>query len=133
MSTQWWAVDLFYWRKIAFHCGVSFYHTVKWISSTHTCIPSPWDLPPTSSLPPSHPLGHHRTLSWAPYAIQPLPTGDLFNTWWCVYVSPYLPMHLTFPFSPCPHVHSLCLRLYCCPALAVDFWQICNKMPWRKT
>ena len=27
--------------------------------------------------PPSHPLGHHRALSWAPSAIQQLPTSDL--------------------------------------------------------
>ena len=27
------------------------------------------------------PIGHHRTLSWAPYAIQQLPTSYLFYTW----------------------------------------------------
>ena len=131
MSTQWWAVDLFYWSKIAFQCGVSFYHTMKGISSMHAYVPSPLDLAPTSSPPPSHPLGHHGTLSWAPCAMQPLPTSYLFNTRCCIYVSP-LPIHLTFPFSPCPQC-SFSMCLYCCSALAVDFWQICNKMLWRKT
>ena len=31
-------------------------------------------------------LGHHRALSWAPCAIQQLPTSSLFHTWQCTHV-----------------------------------------------
>ena len=56
--------------------------------------------------PPSHstPLGHQRALSWAPHAMQLLPTSSLFYTWECVYVNPILPVCLTLPFLP-PRVH----------------------------
>ena len=47
------------------------------------------------SPPPPHPtpLGHHRALSWAPCAIQQVPTSYLFYTWEWAYVKPNLPIH----------------------------------------
>ena len=53
-----------------------------WISRKFTCRPSLFSLP-------SHPhpasWGHHKGLSWAPCAIQRLPTSYLFYMWWSVY------------------------------------------------
>ena len=42
-------------------------------------VPPLLDLPPTPTLP-TH-LGYHRTLSWAPCAIQQVPTRYLFYRW----------------------------------------------------
>ena len=53
---------------------------VQW-SESAICIPkSP---PSWTSHPPPHPthLGHHRAPSWAPCAIQQVPTSYLFHTW----------------------------------------------------
>ena len=41
---------------------------------------------------PSH-LGHHRVLSGIPCAVQPVLISYGFYTWWCIYVSPNLPIH----------------------------------------
>ena len=68
----------FYWRKIALQDCVSFCCTMKWISCMYTYVPSLLALPP--SLSPPH-LGHHRAPSWAPCAIQQVPTSHLFYTW----------------------------------------------------
>ena len=55
-------------------------------SLVYTYILSLLDLLPTPgshlTLPPHpSPLGHHRALSWAPCAVQHLPTSYLFNMW----------------------------------------------------
>ena len=41
---------------------------------------------------PSH-LCHHRVLSGIPCAVQPVLISNGFYTWWCIYVSPNLPIH----------------------------------------
>ena len=62
------SVRLFFnWNIITFQHCVSFYCAVKQISYVCKYIPSLLDLPPTTSHP-AH-VGHHRTPSWAPYAI----------------------------------------------------------------
>ena len=59
--------------------------------------------------PPSHPapypahLSHHRAPSWAPCAIQQVPTG-LFYTWECIDVNPNLPICSPVPFPHCVHM-----------------------------
>ena len=65
------------WSPIALQCFVSFCCTTVWISyiyiyNTHTHI-----FPP-SWVSPSTLLRHPRAPSWAPYAIQQLPTSYLF-------------------------------------------------------
>ena len=100
---------------VALHCCVSFSCTAKWISlyqGIYAYIPSVLSL----LLPPSHPLGHHRALSWAPCAIQQLPTSYPFYIWYCIYVNSSLPVHPTFSFTRCPQVCSLCRHLYSCCA-----------------
>ena len=83
----------------------------------YTSIPSLLDLPPTP--PPHYLLGHHRAPSWAPCAIQPLPTSYLFCTWQYIYnyVNGTLSnCHtLSLPIL-CPQVCSLYLCFYSCPA-----------------
>ena len=51
---------------------------MKWISYMHTYIPSLFDLPPLLPHRPPH-LGHHRAPSWAPCAIQQVPTSYLLE------------------------------------------------------
>ena len=86
------------------------------IGNIYIYIPSLLDLPPT-------PLCHHRTQSWAPCAIQQLPTSYLFNTWWCIYVSPDLaiPPTLSFPTLRLALVPSVYWILLCsippCPTM----------------
>ena len=78
--------------------------------------PLPLGLP--SYLPP-HPVSliAHRTASWAPCAIQQVPTSCQFYIWQCMYINPKLPVHPTTPSSPpCPPICSLHLCLYSCPA-----------------
>ena len=96
---------------------VSFCYTMKWISYMYTYIPYLLNLPPTSNPHPTH-LGHHRAPSWAPCALQQVPTSYLFYTRLCIYVNPNLPMHPT-PLSP-PRVHMFILYIcVCIPALQI--------------
>ena len=69
---------IFNWRMIASQCCVGFCCIITWISRKYTYIPSLLNLP---SSPPIPPLGRHRALSWAPCAIQQVPTSCLFYTW----------------------------------------------------
>ena len=59
----------FNWGTVALQHYVSFCCTTKWIGRMYTYTPSLLSLSPNPS--PSHPThpGHHRTQSWAPYAI----------------------------------------------------------------
>ena len=67
-------------------------------------IPFLLNLTPT---PHPTPLGHHRAPSWAPCAIQLLPTSCLFYIWKCVYVNATLSIHPTLPFPHCAHISVL--------------------------
>ena len=85
---------------------VIFCCATKWISYMYTYIPSLLDLP--STLHPT-PLGDYRAWSWASCAIQQLPTSCLFYTWWCICVSPNLPIHLiSYLLLPYLQVYSVC-------------------------
>ena len=80
---------------------------------THTHISPPsWA---SSSTPHLTALGRHRAPGWAPSVTQQLPTGS--STHGSVHI-PMLLFNPSHPFFPplCPQVHSLCLRLYSCPA-----------------
>ena len=78
-----------------------------------------YPLPPGSpSHPQPHPtpLGHHRAPSWAPCAMQELPTSFYFthgSVYMSIPISHFIPPS---PFPPCPKVHSLHLCLYSYPA-----------------
>ena len=77
---------------------------MKWISYMYTYIPSLLDLPPTPH--PTH-LGQHRAQSWAPCALQQVPTSYLFYTGQCTYVNPSVPIHLPPPAPRCVHTSVL--------------------------
>ena len=106
----------------ALQCCVSFYCTVKWISYMYTYIPSVLDLRPTT------PVSPHRAASWAPTAVNQLPTSQLSYTRQCYMSVPISQLILLSPSPPalCPQVHSLCLCLYSCPATG----SICT-VSWR--
>ena len=77
----------------------------------------PLDSPP--SVPsPCHPLGHHRASSWAPCAIQQIPTSALFYTQQCVYVSVNLLIRCT-PFPALCVDTSILYICVCIPALQI--------------
>ena len=110
--------QFFFFRIIALQCYVSFCCTTAWFSNTCTCIPSL----PSSRPPHPTPLGQrrapgHRRAHIAPCAICSFPPAISFP---CdsVSVSVLLPQFtlLSPPHHTCPHVHSLCLHLYSCPA-----------------
>ena len=79
-----------------------------------------YPLPPgLPSCPPPHPvpLIAHRTASWAPCAIHQVPTSYGFYIQQCKYINPKLLAHPTTPSPPPrPHICSLPLCLYSCPA-----------------
>ena len=79
--------------------NVSFCCTMKWISSKYTYIASLLHLPSLPGTP--SPLGHHRAQSWAPCAIEQLPTSCLFYTWQCRYVKANLPIIPPSASLPC--------------------------------
>ena len=83
--------SLFLYWSIITSCCVRFRCGMKWISHMYTYMPSLLDPHPT-------PLGHHRAPSWTPCVTEQLPTSYLFYTWWCIYVSPNLPICLTLHF-----------------------------------
>ena len=82
----------------------------------------PLDLP--SQLPLLHhtPLGHHITSSWAPWAIQQLPTSYLFYTWYIsVLVSQFIPSS-PFPFYALKsilYVYIFILALQICQSVPI--------------
>ena len=78
----------FNWKIKALQGCVGFCCTEMWLSHKFTCSPSLFSLP---SHPHPAPWGHHKGLSWAPCAIQWLPTSYLFYTWWSVYEKTNIP------------------------------------------
>ena len=101
----------FNWNMLALQCYVSFFCTAKWINHVYTYILSLLNLPP---IPPCPPLGHHRTMCWAPCAIQQVPAICFTNGG--VYVSVLL-FQFVHPLLPplCSQVCSVGLCLYSCP------------------
>ena len=123
-----WFKKIFYWNIITLQGYISFCCTTKWTSyiCIHISPPSCTSLlQPCSTL-----LGPHRAPDWAPCAIQHLPTTYLFYTWSYISVGPSLPFIPPFPSPPLgPHVHSLCLCLYSCPAnLEKWYWKVFFKL-----
>lgn len=93
-----------YWSMFGLWCCVTFCYTTKGISHLCTCIPSLWDI----SL--SHPIGHHRP----PCAVQQLPTC-LTHRSVQILLFQLAPPSPSLPRRP-PHICSLHLHLYACPA-----------------
>ena len=91
---------------------------MNWISCIDTYIPSLLNLPPSLPSPPSHPSSHHRAPSWAPCAVQQVPTCYLFYIRQCAYIEPHLPFILPLllpqePVSKCLFPTSVSLFLPC--------------------
>lgn len=68
------------WRIIVLQYCVSFCCTRKWIRYMYTYILSLLNFPPTPYLCPIH-LGLYRAPSWAPCAVEQVPTSCLSYTW----------------------------------------------------
>ena len=93
-------------HTVSLQGSVSFCGTVKWVSCMDTRTPSLLNLPPAPHPRPIR-LGHRRAPSWAPWAVQRVPTCCLFYIGQCTYVS----AHLQFipPLLPPPEPVSKCL------------------------
>ena len=91
----------FYWRIIALHNFTVFCQTSIWISHRYT-YPLPFE---TSSHLPPHPtpLDWYRVPVRVSSAIQQIPIGFLFYTWYCKF--PCYSFHTSHPLLPSPHVH----------------------------
>ena len=98
----------------------SFWLTTRWISCM--CI---YPLSPES---PSHPtpLGHHRAASWAPCAVQKLPTSYTFT-----HSSVYMSVLLSQFIPPSPSIPYMCASTYpfkfffFCAHVYTTYWHIC--------
>ena len=98
----------------------SFCLTTRWIS--YMCI---YPLSPES---PSHPtpLGHHRAASWAPCAVQKLPTSYTFthsSVYMSVLLSQFIPPSPSVPYmcaSTCPFKF-----FFFCAHVYTTYWHIC--------
>ena len=105
---------IFNWRKIASQYCVGFCHTSAWISCRDACVPSLWNLPPTSPPFPTSvtepQFEFPESYSTFPLLIYLTRGTVCVSTLFSPFVSPSLP-----PPSPCPWVSSLCLHLHCCP------------------
>ena len=81
-------VFIFIWRIIAYNIVfVSVIHQHDSAIGIHTSLP--FNYPPYST-----PVGYHRDLVWAPFAIQQLPTKKLFYTWFYICFSAILLIYL---------------------------------------
>ena len=91
----------------ALQCCDSLFYAVKWVIFMHTYIPSFLNLPPT---PPSHPTRSSQSpeLSSLCYRATSHQLSVLH-----MLLSQFVP---PAPSPLCPHVDSLCLHLYSCPA-----------------
>ena len=78
-----------------FYTGVSLLYTAvqwcEWTVCIHTSPPSWVSLPFPTPYPAC--FGHHRALSWAPWAVPQVYTSYLFYTWYYMYVKPNPPAH----------------------------------------
>ena len=88
--------------------------------------------PPFHHTPQPTSLGHHRAQSWAPCAIRQVPIAVYFthgSVYMSIPISQFIPPSLP---PPCPHVHSLCLHLYSCPAnrFICTIFEVSTYMHW---
>ena len=106
-----------------------------------TYIPLSWP-----SIPHPTPLGHHRAPSWAPCAVQQLPTSNLFYTWSWTYASATLSIRHTLsshsvftspfsmsapPFLPSKWVHqNHCFRVHVCVNIRYFFSDLIHSV-WQ--
>ena len=99
------------WGIIASQCA-SFCCTTKLISHTYTYVPSLLSLPPAHALIPPLQSSETQRSSLCGAAA----SKQLFHTWECACQSSSLSSSHPPLFLLCPHICSLCLRLYSCPA-----------------
>ena len=96
---------------------------MKWISYMYTYMYSFLDLP-CNFLSHPVPLGHHRTLGWAPCAIQHVPIAIYF-THCSVYISILIAYFILFSSSP--PVFYVCTST---PGLKIGSSAWCAATPW---
>ena len=107
-------IFFFNWSVVAIQCHVGFCYTKKWIFYMYTYVRSLLGMP---LIPHPTPLGHHKALSWAPYAYSMLSLAVCFT---------HSIVHMPIPISQLNPTHSTTTIFTCLFPTSVSLFLPCR-------